>query len=235
MGAAALPRRLGLPAAPLPQPRRPRSGVGGGQRGRHPGRVPRRRHRRPDRPQLLPQRAADPARLPRRRGELPLRRLHGHPRTAGADPGDDDLRRRARALPRAAHRGHRAGRDLGAVVDAPDGVGVRRLRPPRGAPAGAVAAAERVRAPPDPLHAVPDRGRRVDHRAGRAGGLPVLVGLPARRGRPPPDRALRGVARRDRRSGPPGLLPRQLRRPHGGRALACRRPAERRVSSGSMP
>ena len=59
------------------------------------------------------------------------------------------------------------GADLGAVVDAPDGVGLRRLRPPRGAPAGAVAAPERVRPPPGPLHALPDRGRRVDHRPGR--------------------------------------------------------------------
>ena len=61
------------------------------------------------------------------------------------------------------------------------------------------AAPERVRAPPGPVHAVPDRGRRLDHRAGRPRGLPVLVGLPPRRGRPPPDRALRGVARRRRR------------------------------------
>ena len=50
-------------------------------------------------PSLLPQRTADPARLPRRRGELPLGRLHGHPRSAGADAGHDDLRRRARAVP----------------------------------------------------------------------------------------------------------------------------------------
>ena len=134
-------RRVGLPARPLAEPRRPRPGVGAGAGGRHPGRVPRRRHRRPHRPGVLPQRPADPARLPRRRGELPLGRLHGHPRSAGADAGDDDLRRRARALPRPAHRRDRAGRDLGAVVDAPDGVGVRGVRPPRGAAAGAVAAA----------------------------------------------------------------------------------------------
>ena len=67
--------------------------------GRHPDRVPRRRHRRPDRPELLQQRAADPARLPRRRGELPLGRLHGDPRPARADARHDDLRRRARAVP----------------------------------------------------------------------------------------------------------------------------------------
>ena len=47
-------------------------------------------------------------------------------------------------------------------------------------------------AAPGPGHAVPHRGRRLDHRAGRARGLPVLVGLPARRGRSPSDRALRG-------------------------------------------
>ena len=70
----------------------------------------------------------DPAGLPRRRGELPLGRLHGHPPPADADPGHDDLRRRARAVPGAAHRRHRAGRHLGAVVDAADGVGLRRLR-----------------------------------------------------------------------------------------------------------
>ena len=86
------------------------------QEARHPRRVPRRRHRRPDRPQLLPQRTADPARLPRRRGELPVGRLHGRSRPAGADAGDDDLRRRARAVSRVAHRRDRARRDLGAVA-----------------------------------------------------------------------------------------------------------------------
>ena len=99
MGAAALLVASGCPPGHSP------SHVGldpvwaAGAGGRHPDRVPRRRHRRPDRPELLPQRPADPARLPRRRGELPLGRLHGHPRPAGADAGDDDLRRRARALP----------------------------------------------------------------------------------------------------------------------------------------
>ena len=46
-------------------------------------------------------------------------------------------------------------------------------------------------------------------------GLPLLVGLPPRRGRPPPGRALRGVARRRRRRDPATLLLRQLPRPHG--------------------
>ena len=73
--------RVGLPAGPLAEPHRPRPGVGARAGGGHPDRVPRRRHRRPHRPELLPQRPADPARLPRRRGELPLGRLHGHPAT----------------------------------------------------------------------------------------------------------------------------------------------------------
>ena len=63
------------------------------------------------------------------------------------------------------------------------------------------AQAERVRAPPDPRHALPDRARRLDHRADRTGGLPVLVGLAARRGRPQPHEALRGEPRRASASG----------------------------------
>ena len=78
-----------------------------------------------------------------------------------ADAGHDDLRRRARAVPRPQDRRDRAGRDLDAELDAPDGVGRRGLRAPRGAAAGAVAPAHRVRAAPDPGHAVPDRGRRA--------------------------------------------------------------------------
>ena len=58
-------------------------------------------------------------------------------RTTHVDPRHDDLRRRARALRGPAHRRHRAGRDLGAVVDAADGGGVRCVRPPRG-PAGGI-------------------------------------------------------------------------------------------------
>ena len=71
----------------------------------------------------------------------------------------------------------------------------------RGAAAQARAPAERVRAPSDPRHALPDRARRLDHRAGRPGGLPVLVRLAARRGRTQPDQALRGEPGRRRRSG----------------------------------
>ena len=67
-------------------------------------------------------------------------------------------------FPRPAHRRHRAGRHLGAVVAAPDGVRLRGLPPPRGAAAGAVAPADRLRAPAGPLHALPDRGRRLDRR-----------------------------------------------------------------------
>ena len=58
--------RLGLPAVVLAQPHRPLRGLGPGRGGRHPRRLPRGRHRRPDRPELLRQRAAHPPRLPRR-------------------------------------------------------------------------------------------------------------------------------------------------------------------------
>ena len=50
--------RVGLPARPLTQPRRPRPGLGAGAGGRDPGRVPRRRHGRPHRSGVLPQRPA---------------------------------------------------------------------------------------------------------------------------------------------------------------------------------
>ena len=60
------------------------------------------------------------------------------------------------------------------------------------------AATDRVRAAPDPVHAVPDRRRRLDHRAERARRVHVLVRLPARRRRPPAGRAVRGLARRCR-------------------------------------
>ena len=119
-----------LAVAPLARP-----GLAAGGGGRHPGRVPRRWHRRADRPGLLRQRAADPARLPRRRGELPLGRLHGDPVPADADARDDDLRRRARAAPAAARRRDRAGLHLAPELAQADGVGDGRVRPPRGASA----------------------------------------------------------------------------------------------------
>ena len=116
LGAERAADRQQLPARPfaLAPLARPRVGRRPGRR--PPGRVPRGRHRRPDRPGLLPQRPADPARLPRRRGELPLGRLHGDPVPADADARDDGVRRRLRPLPAAADRRDRAGRDLGAAA-----------------------------------------------------------------------------------------------------------------------
>ena len=73
-------------------------------------------------PEVLRERRRLRPRLPRRRRELPLGRLHGHPRTAGADARHDDLRRRARAAPAPEDRRDRAGRHLDAGLDAPDGV-----------------------------------------------------------------------------------------------------------------
>ena len=93
-------------------------------------------------------------------------------------------------------RRDRAGRDLGAVVDAPDGVGVRGVRPARGAAARlslrpSEYVRRQIRFTPYPTE---DVGWIIDQAGPEV--VPVLVRLPARRGRPPPDRALRGVARR---------------------------------------
>ena len=139
---------------------------------------------------LLRQRPAAGRRLPWRRGELPLGRLHGHPLPAHADPRHDDLRWRPRSLPAAQGRRHRAGRRLAAELDAPARHGVRGVRARRGTAPQARASAERLRAPPDPRHALLDRARRLDHRAVGRRGLPVLVRLAARRGRSQPDQAL---------------------------------------------
>ena len=68
--------------------------------------------------------------------------------------------------------------------------------PEDGARAAAAAARVRVRAPPGEVHAVPDGAGGLADRAGGRGAVPVLVGLPAPRGRPRSARALRGVARR---------------------------------------
>ena len=62
-----------------------------------------------------------------------------------------------------------------------------------------VDATDRLRAAPDPVHAVSDRRRRLDHRAERARRVHVLVRLSARRRRAPAGRAVRGVARRRER------------------------------------
>ena len=210
-----------------PEPPRPLRRLGPGPGGRHPRRVPRRRDRDLIDPNYFVNGLPGPARLPRRRGELPLGRLHGHPGPSGPDPGHPDLRRGARGVPRAAHRGDRAGRHLGAVVAAPDGVRLRGLPPPRGAAAGAVAAPDRLRAPPGPLHPVPDRGRRLDRRGGGADLVHVLVRLPPRRGRPQAARALRGVAGRRRRGCAPAVLLRQLPVPDGQRRDAHWRPDDR--------
>ena len=73
------------------------------------------------------ERPAAGARLPRRRRQLHVGVVHGDPRRADADARHDDLRRRPRPLPDAAHRRHRAGRAVAAGLDAVDGLG-RRAR-----------------------------------------------------------------------------------------------------------
>ena len=149
------PRRCsspsGCPPGHSPSHRRPRSRCGRrAQEAGMPDRVPRRRHRRPDRPRTTSATAC-PIPPDFHGGEENFRSVDymgipGPPAQTLATMIFDGVFER---FPRAAHRRDRAGRDLGAVVDAPDGVGVRGVRAARGAAAGAVAAAERVRAPPD--------------------------------------------------------------------------------------
>lgn len=69
----------------------------------------------------------------------------------------------------------------------------------------------------DALHAVPHRGRGMDHRPSGARGGVVLLRLPPRRGWPAADRALRSQPGRCHRGRAPGLLLRQLPRPDGHR------------------
>ena len=86
--------------------------------------------------------------------------------------------------PDAAHRRHRARRVVGAGLDAHARLRARGVPQERGAAAADGDEAERVRAAPGARHAVPARGHGLDDRQLGADGVPVLVGLPARRGRP---------------------------------------------------
>ncbi len=192
--------RVRVPPDVLAQPHRSLRRVGPGPGGRHPRRVPRRRHRDPDRPGLLRQRQAGTARLPRGRGELPLRGLHGHPRPARPDPRHADLRRRARAIPRTAHRRHRTGRHLGPVVAAADGVGLR------GVPTATRSGCRRCRCGRATTCTARSASRPTRPKtsgwivsAGRGRPGHVLLRLPPRGGRPQAVGALRGVAGRRRR------------------------------------
>ena len=86
MGAAALLVPSGCPNDHSPSHLGPRPRVAAGGGGRHPDRAPRRRRRTAAAPEVLRQRRRLRARLPRRRRELPVGRLHGHPRSAGRRP-----------------------------------------------------------------------------------------------------------------------------------------------------
>ena len=204
-GAAALLVPSNCPRATPPAPRA-RPGVGHRPGRRHPHRVPRGRRRHPHQPRLLPQRPPRTPRLPRWGRELPLSRLHGHPRPAHADAGHHDHRRGAGALPPAQDRRDRAGRHLGAGLDAADGIGLRRLLPPRGAAPGPQPAPLGVRAAPDPGDPLPHRGRGLDHGPGLRGRGAILLRLPPRGGRSPPDRAVRTLPGRRLGGGPPQVL-----------------------------
>src|SRR5206468_6717506 len=97
----------------------------------------------------------------------------------------------------------------------------------RGAAPAPPAPPERVRAAPDPRHALPARARRLDHRAGGRRGLSLLVRLPARRGWAEPAPALRGEPEGAGGAGEGAVLRRELRGPDGrgarGRAVGLSR------------
>lgn len=84
-------------------------------------------------------------------------------------------------------------------------------------------ATDRVRRTADALHAVPDRGRRMDHRTVRSRHLSLLLGLPARGRWSTTDRALRGEPRSRAGGDPAALLLRQLPRSDGLRCRGARR------------
>ncbi len=97
-----------------------------------------------------------------------------------------------RAVPAAARRMHRAGRDVDRAVAAPPRhlAGDVREIGKISAPADE---GVRLRAPQSALHALSARARGMDRRAGRPGPVHVLVGLPAYRGRAQSAQALRAV------------------------------------------
>ena len=143
---------------------------------------------------LLQQRPAAGAGFPWRRRQLPLARLHGD--RLRADEGADraDRRPRARPLPAASSSavieqgaswvpGWMRNMDCAhnAFYKNEERLQKMSLKP-----------SEFVK-PPGARHALPARGYRLDHRQLGRRGLPVLVRLPACRGRPPSDQALRGV------------------------------------------
>jgi len=110
------PRAARRPLAESPGSR-PCLGAGAG--GGDPRRLPRRGHRRPDRPRLLQQRPAGPAGLPRRRGETSARSTTWASPAAGPDARHDDLRRRVSSASRSCASGLiRTRGDLGPVVAA---------------------------------------------------------------------------------------------------------------------
>ena len=173
-----------------------RPGVGPGPGGRHPGRVPRRRHRRPDRRELLPQRPPDPPDF--HGGEENFRSVDymgipGPPAQTLATMIFDGVLERFPAL--------RIGVIEQGAIWVPSW-----MRQMESAFEAFLRHEERLQAlsmrPSDYVRRqvrftpYPDRGRRLDHRAGRPRGVHVLVRLPPRRRWPQAPRALRGVARR---------------------------------------
>ncbi len=192
-----------LPARSLAEPRRARTGVGDGGRSGRADRAARRgRGRQRDEPGVLRERAPARSRLPRRRRQLQVDRLPVDPVAGDADAQRARDRRRAATPSRSARRRDRGRRVVDPELDAPARLRARGVPQERGAPPAHGDAAERVRAAAGARDAVPARGHGLDDRQHRPRRVHVLVGLPARRRRPQPDRPLR--AQHGRRRTPDG-------------------------------
>ena len=206
-------RAVALPARPRAEPRRARSGLGAGAGGRPAGRVPRRRRRRScSRPTTS--RTGCPREPDFHGGEENFRSVdymaipYPPMQTVATLIFDGVLERFPRLMIGVIEQGASWVPGWMRTLDS----AFEAFRAPRGAPAEALAEAERVRAPPGARDAVPDRGRRLDHREGGARDLPLLVRLPARRGRPQSAasasrRRTAGLSAAAKRA----LLPRELR------------------------
>ena len=204
---------------------RPRPVLGAPRRAGSAVRAARRQRAAPHR-RRVDERRASGDRAPAGRRGAAVEGHDGRVPTRRAVPVRRRPRRAARAVPRAPGRRHRDGSRLGPGHAPPPRPHRRDLEPARAPPRRVLPPAVRAGVRAAAVHALPVRGRRTAVPGLGSGALHVLVGLPARRGRPGPARSLRALAGGPARPGP-RLVPVRERR---GVARAATRP-----SRGSTP